>query len=97
MSDRIDCLTYFAMLVAGRQTEKFEDAIQLCYHTGATREDLLTAAEIGRVLAEVPDPVVVQAYATINAWQWIVPRGGQPARGAATHVAQANWLGAGPT
>lgn len=87
MSDRIDCLTYFTMLVAGRQTERFEDAVQLCYHAGASREDLLTAAEIGRILAEVPDPVMVRAYATIHAWQWIVPGRGQPRRQMAAQVA----------
>jgi len=71
MADRIDCLTYFTMLVAGSQTTRFEDAVKLAYHTGATREDLLTAAEIGRLLADAPDVVVTQAYATIDAWHWI--------------------------
>lgn len=78
MPDRIDCLTFLTVLVAGRQTDQFDDAVKLAYHAGASQEDLLTAAEIGRVLANVPDPVVVQAYATIRAWRWITP--GLPAR-----------------
>jgi hypothetical protein len=75
MLDRIDCLTFMTVLVAGRQTDQFEDAVKLAYHSGASQEDLLTAAEIGRVLANVPDPVVVQAYSTIHAWHWIMPGG----------------------
>jgi hypothetical protein len=75
MLDRIDHLTFLTVLVAGRRTDRFEDAVKLAYHAGASQEDLLTAAEIGRALANVPDPVVVQAYATIQAWHWITPGG----------------------
>ncbi len=75
MLDRIDCLTFLTVLVAGRKTGQFEDAVKLAYHAGASQEDLLTAAEIGRALANVPDPVVVKAYSTIRAWHWLTPGG----------------------
>ena len=73
MVDRIDCLACFTDLVAGGRTDQFDDTVKLAYHAGASREDQLTAMEVGRVLANVPDPVVVRTYASIHDWNWIAP------------------------
>ena len=45
--------------------------MKLAYYTSATREDLLTAAEIGRPLADAPDAALARAAATVDAWHWI--------------------------
>ena len=47
---------------------------------GASREALLAAIEMGRLLVDVPDGVLTQAYATLRAWDWMVGRRAVPRR-----------------
>ncbi len=74
MQERTSYLFALAKAVAARETEQFAELIKAAYQTGATREDLLTAVEIGRMFGEPSRPVMAEAYATIHAWQWIASR-----------------------
>jgi hypothetical protein len=56
------------------RTYQFEHLVKSGYIAGASREDLLTALEIARFLADVREPVLTEARATIHAWHWIVGR-----------------------
>ena len=64
----------FAKAIAARQPEQFERLVKAAYEAGASREDLLTAVEVARVLADAPGPVVVEAYATVHTWRWVAAR-----------------------
>src|SRR5574341_2060856 len=72
--DRIDYLAFLTALVVCGQSSRFEHAVRLAYHAGANRDELLTAVELGRVLGGAPDAVVVQAHATVQAWDLVVGR-----------------------
>jgi alkylhydroperoxidase/carboxymuconolactone decarboxylase family protein YurZ len=74
MEERMSYLFAFAKAVATRETEQFAQLIKAAYQAGATREDLLTAVEIGRMFGEPSRTVLAEAYATIHAWQWIAVR-----------------------
>ena len=74
MEERTSYLFAFAKAVTARETERFAELIKAAYQTGATREDLLTAVEVGRMFGEPSGPVLAEAYATIQAWQWIAFR-----------------------
>ncbi|OGB92565.1 MAG: hypothetical protein A3H39_07270 [candidate division NC10 bacterium RIFCSPLOWO2_02_FULL_66_22] len=72
MKERIILLAALAEAVAGGQPHRFEGLVKAAYEAGADREDLLTAVEIGRVIGEVSGPVLTEACATVQAWQWMV-------------------------
>lgn len=72
MKDRIILLAALAEAVADKQPHCFEGLVKAAYEAGADREDLLTAVEIGRVIGEVSGPVLTEACATVQAWQWMV-------------------------
>ncbi len=72
MKERIILLATLAEAVAGGQPHRFEGLVKDAYEAGADRDDLLTAVEIGRVLGEVSGPVLTEARATVQAWQWVV-------------------------
>ena len=74
MEERTNSLSAFAEAVAARDTEQFARLVKVAYQAGATREDLLTAVEIGRGFGEPSGPVLAEAYATVHAWQWIAVR-----------------------
>jgi len=74
MKDRITLLATLAEAVADKQPHCFEGLVKAAYEAGADREDLLTAVEIGRVIGEVSGPVLTEARATVQAWQWMVVR-----------------------
>jgi hypothetical protein len=74
MAERNANLIAFIDAITTGQTYQFEHLVRKAYIAGASREDLLTALEIARVLADVPDPVLTEARATIYAWHWIVGR-----------------------
>ncbi len=74
LAARMPHLTAFTEGVATGQAQRFEPIVKAAYRAGASREDLLTAVEVGRCLGTVPDPVIRQAYATIHAWSWIAAR-----------------------
>jgi hypothetical protein len=67
-------LIAFLEAITSGQTYQFEHLVKTAYIAGASREDLLTALEIARFLADVPEPVLTEARATIHAWHWIVGR-----------------------
>ena len=67
-------LTAFTEAVATGQTQQLEPMVKAAYGAGASREDLLTAVQVGRCLGAVPGPVVRQAYVAIHAWSWIAAR-----------------------
>lgn len=58
------------VLTAGQATQ-LERIVRAAFMSGASRDDLLTAIEIGRRLADVPAPVLTQACATVHAWDWM--------------------------
>ncbi len=60
-------------LTAG-QVHQFEHVVKTAYIAGVGRAELLTAVEIGRLLVDLPEAIVTQAYATIHAWHWLVAR-----------------------
>ncbi len=74
MHERNAALTAFTEAIISGQPHLFEQAVKTAYKAGALREELLTAVEIGRCLADVPAPIVSQAYATVHAWHWMVAR-----------------------
>ncbi len=74
MDARIAQLAAFAEAVASCQSHVFERTVKAAYAAGASREELLTAAEVGRCLAEIPRAVVSLAYATVHAWNWMAVR-----------------------
>jgi alkylhydroperoxidase/carboxymuconolactone decarboxylase family protein YurZ len=74
MSQRIAHLVEFIQAIMGGQPHLFQRAVKEAYKAGATREELLTAVEIGRVMGHVSGPVVSQAYATVHAWHWLAAR-----------------------
>ncbi len=67
-------ITAFAEAVAGRRLDRLDSVVQSAYRAGADRSDLLVALEVAKVLAEVPRPVLADAYASIHAWHWIAAR-----------------------
>jgi hypothetical protein len=75
MKERIALLVALAEAVWARQAHEFEWLVKAAYGAGATREDLLTAVENGRLLGDPPAPVVTEAYATVHAWQWMASSG----------------------
>ncbi|HEY7677032.1 MAG TPA: hypothetical protein VIG69_08155 [Candidatus Methylomirabilis sp.] len=74
MDERNAHLIAFIEAITTGQTFQFEHLVKTAYIAGARREDLLTALEIARFLADVPEPVLTEARATIYAWHWIVGR-----------------------
>ena len=76
MGARMPHLAALTKAVAAQQPDQFEWIVTTAYLAGVSREDLLTALEVARVLADAPGPVVVQAYATIHAWCWLAARHG---------------------
>jgi len=74
MKERMALLAAFAEAVSARQAHEFEWLVKAAYTAGASREDLLTALETGRLLGEPPEPVVTEAYATVHGWQWMASR-----------------------
>ncbi len=74
MDARIAQLTALAEAIASRQSHLFEQTVKAAYAAGASREDLLTAVEVGRCLGDVPGPVVKRAYATVHTWNWMASR-----------------------
>ena len=48
--------------------------VKAAYQAGLSREDLLTALEVVRVLADAPGGVVAQAYSAVHDWHWIAAR-----------------------
>ena len=75
MKERMALLAAFAEAVWTRQAHEFEWLVKAAYAAGATREDLFTAVESGRLLGEPPAPIVTEAYATVHAWQWLATCG----------------------
>ena len=69
------------------QLHQFEDIVKTAYKAGTSREDLLTAIEIARCLADVLPAVLGQAYATVHDWHWIVARRAVHQRRLATQMA----------
>lgn len=85
--ERITRLAAFTGAIAAQQADQFDRIVKAAYNAGASREDLLAAVEVARVLADAPGPLVVQAYAAIHAWRWIearrlAPRGSPELRAA---------------
>jgi alkylhydroperoxidase/carboxymuconolactone decarboxylase family protein YurZ len=74
MPARIALLAAFAEALASRQSHLFEQMVKAAYAAGASREELHTAVEVGRCLAEVPGPVVSLAHANVRAWHWMATR-----------------------
>ena len=78
--ERITHLAAFTGAIAANHATQFDGIVKAAYGAGATREDLLAAVEVARVLADAPGPLVVQAYAAIHAWRWIEARRLAPRR-----------------
>ncbi len=74
MTERIAHLIAFIEAITDGQPHLFQPAVKAAYRAGASREELLTAVEIGRGLRHVAAPVVSQAYATVHAWYWMAAR-----------------------
>lgn len=78
--ERNAALAAFTEAVAGREWQEFEWLVKAAYSAGASRDDLIAAAEAGRRFADVPERLVALAYATVNAWRWMAARGPAPLR-----------------
>jgi hypothetical protein len=74
MKERVTLLAALSEAVSARQTHRFERLARAAYTAGASREDLITAIEIGRLLGDPVEPVPTEAYATVHAWQWMASR-----------------------
>ena len=75
MDERNAHLIAFIEAITTGQTHQFEHVVKTAYIAGVGQEDLLTAFEIARFLADVPEPVLTEAHATVRAWGWMVARG----------------------
>lgn len=71
---RITRLAALTRAVSAGEPEAFAAVVKAAYAAGASREELLGAVEVARVLAGASGAVVVQAYAAIHAWHWIAAR-----------------------
>jgi hypothetical protein len=71
MRERIALLAASAEAVWTRQAHEFEWLVKAAYTAGATREDLQTAVNSGRLLGNPPEAVVTEAFATVHAYQWM--------------------------
>ena len=73
---RIAPLATFTDAIMARRPDRFGPAVRAAYAAGAEREDLLVALDMARLMAEVPAPLVTQAYAAIHVgdWHWIAAR-----------------------
>ena len=69
--ERIARLAAFTGVLAAQQPGEFGRVVKAAYEAGATREDLLAALEVARVLADASGALAVQAYAAIHAWHSI--------------------------
>jgi hypothetical protein len=74
MKERVTLLAALSEAVSVRQTHQFERLVWAAYSAGASREDLITAIEIGRLLGHPPEPVPTEAYAAVYAWNWMANR-----------------------
>ena len=74
MSERIAHVIEFIEAITSGQPHLFQRAVKEAYKAGATREELLTAVEIGRAMGHSSGPVVSQAYASVHAWHWMAAR-----------------------
>lgn len=63
-------IAFIEALTTG-QANQFDRIVRAAYMSGASRDELLTALEIGRFLADVPWPVLGQAHAAVRAWGWM--------------------------
>lgn len=61
-------ITEFAEVVAARRAGLFKPAVKAAYVAGAGRDTLFMAVDVARQLAEVPAPVVAEAFATVHRW-----------------------------
>ncbi|HYB72521.1 MAG TPA: hypothetical protein VED18_04055 [Candidatus Sulfotelmatobacter sp.] len=73
-------LIAFADALTSGRLHQFERIVKAAYRSGVSREDLLLAVDIGRLLVEVPTWVRSRAYAAVHAWHWIAARRGVPRR-----------------
>ena len=67
MDPRIAPLTVLTEAVASCQPDLFELSVEAACAAGASRQDLITAVEVARLLSEVPPRVLARAYASIDA------------------------------
>ncbi len=74
MDERNAHLIAFIEAITTGQTHRFEHVVKTAYMAGAHRDDLLTALEIGRLLVDVPEPVLAHAAAAVHAWHWMEAR-----------------------
>ncbi len=74
MDERNAHLIAFIEAITTGQTHQFEHVVKTAYIAGASRDDLLTACEIARFLADVAEPVLTEAGVAAHAWDWMVAR-----------------------
>lgn len=74
MNEWIACLTALSAAIAARQPHRFEEVVKAAYEAGASREELLTALDSARLLAQIPAAILDRAYATIHSWYWMETR-----------------------
>ncbi len=67
MNEMIVRLAEFVMAISHCHADQFERIVKRAHQAGANREALLMAADFGRRLARVPESVLTQAHATIDA------------------------------
>lgn len=79
-------LIAFADALTTGQLHRFEPIVNAAYAAGVSREDLLTAVEMGRLLVEVPTLDLRCAFAAVHAGHWTMARRGTPQRGFAAHA-----------
>lgn len=78
MKEQMALLVAFAEALSAKQSHELEWLARAAYGAGASRDDLLTAVDKGRLLGDPPEPVGTEAYATVRAWQWMASYGTAP-------------------
>ena len=74
MEERVNLLAAISEAVAGGQWQELEWLVKAAYSAGATRDDPVRAVEVGGMRGNLSDHLLILAYATVNAWQWMALR-----------------------
>ncbi len=66
MNERIVALIAFADAIAAGNSMEFPSLVKTAREAGAEYDELLVAVRVGRGLATVPEPVLSQAYHSVE-------------------------------
>ena len=68
MRKRAHYLSHFADAIAAGRSDQFARLVQGAFRSGASREELHVAVQVGRQLGQAPVSAVAEAYSMIDEW-----------------------------